>query len=267
MKMAKNICFFLCFLRRILLFGTVVIFSLTVNLTAAGIRPGDRESPDASEEKEPDENEFVREREKMVKGQIIDRNIADPPTLGALRQVPRHRFVPSHLISRAYNDRPLPIGYGQTISQPYIVALMTSLIEPDPGDTVLEIGTGSGYQAAVLSPIVNEVYTIEIIEELANTAGEIFDTLGYENVKVKNADGYYGWEEYAPYDGIVVTAAAPSIPPPLIEQLKTGGVMVIPVGGVYQTQRLMRLEKKEDGSITSENIMPVRFVPFTREEE
>jgi len=175
--------------------------------------------------------------------------------------VPRHKFVSEDLINSAYEDRPLPIGLGQTISQPYIVALMTQLLGLGEKDKVLEVGTGSGYQAAILSGIVKEVYTIEIFEELGTMAGKRLRDLGYHNVKVKVADGYYGWPEEAPFDAIIVTCAATHIPPPLIGQLKDGGTMCIPVGSVFWTQNLM-LVKKKDGKITARSVLPVRFVPL-----
>jgi protein-L-isoaspartate(D-aspartate) O-methyltransferase len=182
-----------------------------------------------------------------------------------MRTVPRHNFVPPNLLESAYEDNPLPIGYGQTISQPYIVAYMTAAIDPKPHFKVLEIGTGSGYQAAVLSEIVKETYTIEIITELYSTASKRLSVLGYNKVHCKNADGYYGWEKYAPFDAIVVTAAAEYIPPPLIEQLKDGGKMIIPVGSPFLNQSLILVEKDGEG-ITTTNLLPVRFVPFTRDE-
>jgi protein-L-isoaspartate(D-aspartate) O-methyltransferase len=208
-------------------------------------------------------DEYDRQRQEMVDDQIAARGIADSATLRAMRTVPRHLFVPDDLIDDAYADRPLPIGYGQTISQPYIVAYMTELVKPQADHRVLEIGTGSGYQAAVLAEIVDTVYTIEIITELENAAAERLKKLGYKNVKVKNADGYYGWEEYSPFDAIVVTAAAEYIPPPLIAQLKEGGRMVIPVGSPFFVQTLMLVEKQGE-EITTENLIPVRFVPFKR---
>ncbi|MCP4381656.1 MAG: protein-L-isoaspartate(D-aspartate) O-methyltransferase, partial [Hyphomicrobiales bacterium] len=167
----------------------------------------------------------------------------------------------------AYQDRPLPIGYGQTISQPFIVALMTDLLDVEAGDKVLEIGTGSGYQAAVLSPLAERVYSIEIVPELGERAGETLDELDFANVETRVADGYYGWPEKAPFDAIVVTAAASHIPPPLVQQLETGGKMVIPVGGVFSTQQLMLVEKQPDGGVTTRQLLPVRFVPFTRAED
>ena len=190
----------------------------------------------------------------------------DPAVLQAMRSVPRHEFVPEEVRPNAYEDRPLPIGYGQTISQPFIVALMTDLLDVKPGAKVLEIGTGSGYQAAVLSPLADEVYSIEIVPELGASAAALLDRLGYADVETKVADGYYGWPEAAPFDGIVVTAAASHIPPPLIEQLKPGGRMVIPIGGAFAAQHLMLVEKLPDGGVTTRQILPVQFVPFTRAE-
>jgi len=199
----------------------------------------------------------------MVKQQIEYRGINNQPTLIAMTAVPRHKFVPPSLVNRAYDDDPLPIGYGQTISQPYIVAYMTAAIDPKPEYKVLEIGTGSGYQAAVLSEIVAEVYTIEIITGLYETASKRLHDLGYKNVTCKNADGYYGWKEHAPFDAIVVTAAAEYIPPPLIEQLKDGGKMIIPVGSPFLNQNLILVEK-EGEDITTKTLLPVLFVPFKR---
>ena len=212
---------------------------------------------------QPNPDAYRSERERMVNQQIESRGIRHKPTLEAMKAVPRHMFVPRNQITNAYRDSPLPIGYGQTISQPYIVAYMTEIVNPKSGDVVLEIGTGSGYQAAILSRIVEEVYTIEIIPELAQTSDKLFADLGYTNIHVKTADGYYGWEEAGPFNAIVVTAAAEYIPPPLIEQLKEGGKMIIPVGTPFFVQQLMLVEKKK-GKITTRNLMPVRFVPFTR---
>ena len=189
------------------------------------------------------DDKYTNDRESMVKLQIENRGIHNQPTLKSMKTVLRDKFVPPNLIDRAYDDGPLPIGYGQTISQPYIVAFMTAAIDPNEEFKVLEIGTGSGYQAAVLSEIVSEVYTIEIITELYNSASERLRRLGYKNVICKNADGYFGWEEYAPFDAIIVTAAAEYIPPPLIEQLKDGGKMIIPVGSPYLNQTLILVEK------------------------
>lgn len=207
--------------------------------------------------------DYKTAREKMVSSQIKARGIHDSSTLAAMRSVPRHKFVPKNLLSSAYYDSPLRIGYGQTISQPYIVAFMTEIIKPEKDFKVLEIGTGSGYQAAVLSHIVDSVYTIEIIEALFIQAKMRLYDLNYDNILVKNADGYYGWEEKAPFDAIVVTAAAEFVPPPLIKQLKDGGKMIIPVGTPFTTQQLLLVEKI-DGKIKTKNLMFVRFVPFTR---
>jgi protein-L-isoaspartate(D-aspartate) O-methyltransferase len=207
------------------------------------------------------QDKFHEQRNRMVSEQISDRGVKDQQVLNAMRKVSRHLFVPEHSIERAYNDGPLPIGYGQTISQPYIVAYMTELLGVAKDDTVLEIGTGSGYQAAVLAEIVSKVYTIEIIKELGESAKERLKRLGYSNVEVKVADGYYGWEEHAPFDAIIVTAAAEHIPPPLIKQLKEGGRMAIPVGHAFAVQNLMFIEKKQ-GKVISKNVLPVRFVPL-----
>ncbi|HSG58683.1 MAG TPA: protein-L-isoaspartate(D-aspartate) O-methyltransferase [Woeseiaceae bacterium] len=181
----------------------------------------------------------------------------------SLGAVERHRFVPEREKPYAYDNRPLPIGYGQTISQPYIVALMTDLIDPQPGDAVLEIGTGSGYQAAVLAEIVSQVFTIEIIEPLHVTATERLARLGYDNVTTRLGDGYFGWPEEAPFDAIVVTAAPSHVPPPLVQQLARGGRMVIPVGGRWATQQLLLIERTEDDEIITRQVAPVRFVPLT----
>ncbi len=178
-------------------------------------------------------------------------------------KVPRHHYVPRGRDDEAYENRPLGIGHGQTISQPYIVALMTDLLDPKPTDVVLEVGTGSGYQAAVLAELVKHVYTLEIIEPLAEQAAARLKEQGYANVTVKVADGYYGWPEYAPFDGIVVTAAASAIPPPLMQQLKPGGRMVVPVGGAFFAQELMLVEKSADGKLSTRQVLPVRFVPLT----
>jgi protein-L-isoaspartate(D-aspartate) O-methyltransferase len=209
------------------------------------------------------QDSYEKSREEMVLSQIENRGVSDPATLKALKTVKRHLFVPEDYRDRAYNDGPLPIGYGQTISQPYIVGFMTEVIEPKSYFKVLEIGTGSGYQAAVLAEIVEKVYTIEIIKELGDSAAKRLKNLGYDNIEVKIADGYYGWEEEGPFDAIVVTAAAEFIPPPLIQQLKEGGKMIIPVGSPFFVQTLMLVEKK-NGKTTTKSLFPVRFVPFTR---
>jgi len=208
--------------------------------------------------------EQVAEDINQTRG-YIGKSALDERVMRVLGLVGRHRFVPAGLQSQAYENRPLPIGHGQTISQPYIVALMTDLLEPEAGDVVLEIGTGSGYQAAILSRLVSQVYSIEIIPELAESAATRLQRLGFANIEVKNADGYYGWQEHAPYDAIIVTAASSHIPPPLVEQLKPGGVLMIPVGPVFQVQQLSMVRKGPDGEITTRQILPVRFVPFTGE--
>ncbi|MEN8168554.1 MAG: protein-L-isoaspartate(D-aspartate) O-methyltransferase, partial [Pseudomonadota bacterium] len=193
----------------------------------------------------------------------IDKEELDPRVMQAMRQVPRHEFVPVEERPYAYENRPLPIGHGQTISQPYIVALMTDLLRPKPSHRVLEIGTGSGYQAAILAELTGEVFTLEIIEALGQQARQRLERLGYPNVTCRVGDGYYGWKEQAPFDAIVVTAAASHIPAPLLKQLKPGGRMVIPVGGRFQVQQLMLIEKTVEGKITTHQILPVRFVPLT----
>lgn len=219
---------------------------------------------------EEKEARFLRLRETMVKGQISDppdyRNpVRDKRVLAAMRAVPRHLFVRQKDISHAYNDYPLPIGYGQTISQPYIVAYMTEMLQVEPQHRVLEVGTGSGYQAAILSYLVQEVYTVEIVRALAEKAKDRLQHLNYRNVQVQTADGYYGWEAYAPFDRIIVTAAATLVPPPLLKQLRPGGKMCIPVGGQYAVQYLTLVEKSKEGKIKMRKVLPVRFVPLTRE--
>lgn len=190
-------------------------------------------------------------------------DITDKDVLAAIEAVPRHAFVPEKYLDQAYEDHPLPIGYGQTISQPYIVALMTQLLELRRGDKVLEIGTGSGYQAAILAELTEEVYSVEIIPELACEAEQRLKQLGYTNVRVKHGDGYHGWEEFAPYDAIIVTAAADRVPPPLVRQLKDGGHLVIPVGSERDEQRLQKITKRGE-QVSMENVIGVIFVPFTR---
>lgn len=217
-----------------------------------------------------DDENFRKRREEMVRTQIAtlrwtgSEAVRAPRVLASMRKTPRHQFVPAELVSYAYDDRPLPIGYGQTISQPYVVAKMTELLEPKEEHRVLEIGTGSGYQAAILSPLVARVYTIEIIEPLGNAAHQRLAALGYQNVEVRVGDGYFGWPEKAPFDCIIVTAAANYIPPPLIEQLKPGGRMVIPVGNPFQTQMLMLVTKGSKGprDLQVRSLMPVAFVPL-----
>ncbi len=200
----------------------------------------------------------------MVDTQIRPRRITDPAVLRAMETVPRHRFVPPEYCHQAYGDYPLPIGYGQTISQPYIVALMTQMLQLGPQDRALEIGTGCGYQAAVLAEIVAEVYTVEIVPELSEQARLRLEELGYGNVHTRAGDGYHGWLEHAPYQGIIVTAAAPEVPPPLIEQLADGGRLVIPVGSYLGAQDLWLLQK-EGEKVQRTNYGGVLFVPLTRQ--
>lgn len=212
---------------------------------------------------QPQKDKYAVLREKMVEEQIADRGISDKSTLEAMKKVPRHLFVPPNMEQYAYEDSPLPIGYEQTISQPYIVALMTQTVKPEAGSKALEIGTGSGYQAAVLAEIVDSVFTIEIVPELAKRSAELFRKLGYKNIISKYGDGYRGWPEYAPFDIIVVTAAPEDIPRPLLDQLAENGRLVIPVGKAGSFQELVVAEKKK-GKIDKRRITTVRFVPFKR---
>jgi protein-L-isoaspartate(D-aspartate) O-methyltransferase len=216
--------------------------------------------------------DFAAGRARMLEGITADvratreelgKPALDARVLQAMNKVPRHEFVPREVLADAYEDRPLPIGFGQTISQPYVVAIMTDLLAVKPDAVVFELGTGSGYQAAILAELAKQVYTVEIIGELAERARQTLARLGYANVVVKSGDGYYGWEEYAPFDAIVVTAAGDHIPPPLLKQLKPGGRLVMPVGGSFLTQQLLLVEKQEDGTIRSREVLPVRFVPLT----
>jgi protein-L-isoaspartate(D-aspartate) O-methyltransferase len=220
------------------------------------------------------DDQYAPQRARMVAeivamarqtGASTGRPVLGDAVVAAMRRVPRHRFVPPAQAPLAYENRPLPIGEGQTISQPFVVALMTDLLDPKPDDTVLEVGTGSGYQAAVLAEIVRKVHTIEIVEPLGMRARQRLQELGHENVEVRIGDGYRGWPEAAPFDAIVVTAAAPEIPQPLVDQLKPGGRMVIPVGRAGGAQQLLVVDKRHDGGITITRTLPVRFVPFTRE--
>ena len=238
---------FLC-LRR------VILFAFVMSLCACAPPPS---SPP------PTADAFTAQRQQMVVEQIRARDVRDAAVLRAMETVPRHEFVPADWLAQAYEDHPLPIGQGQTISQPYIVAAMTELAEIKRGDRVLEIGTGSGYQAAILAALTDQVYSVEIIPALAGSASERLKRLGYTNVVVTNADGYNGWQEHAPYDAILVTAAPDHIPPPLIAQLKDGGRMVIPVGPVGGFQTLWRVIKHVD-KVFTENVMGVLFVPLTR---
>lgn len=213
------------------------------------------------------EDAYTEARKDMVFYQIKLRGIDDPNVLKTMSNVLRHEFVPFMQKSYAYQDRPLPIGHGQTISQPYIVALMTGLLEVDHDSIVLEIGTGSGYQAAVLAGIVKEVYTVEIVKPLHERSKKNLNRLGIKNIKTLNNDGYFGWESHAPYDAIIVTCASDFIPPPLIKQLKPGGRMCIPVGPPFKVQHLVLVTKEDKGTITTKVVTSVRFVPLTRKEE
>ncbi len=207
------------------------------------------------------------EMEVHLTRHLIGKNSFDDRVMAAMKQVPRHDFLPADLRYCAYDNGPAPIGSGQTISQPYIVALMSDLLNTKPSDIILEIGTGSGYQAAILSQLVQQVYSVEIIEHLATTAHNRLNKMGYDNVEVRNDDGYFGWPEHAPYDGVIVTAAAPHIPQSLIDQLRTGARLVIPVGLPYSYQELMVVEKKANGEIETWKVLGVGFVPLTGEHE
>ncbi len=203
------------------------------------------------------------ERDVRDTSAYLNRRQLDPRVMAAMAKVPRHEFVPPEVQHAAYANRPLPIGYGQTISQPYIVAIMTDLLEPAAGCRALEVGTGSGYQAAVLAEVCDTVHTLEIVEPLGRQGAARLRRLGYDNVTVKIGDGYYGWPEHGPFDVIVVTAVASHVPPPLIAQLKPGGRMVLPVGTRFTTQYLVLVEKRADGRIATRQLLPVRFVPLT----
>ncbi len=207
------------------------------------------------------------EQEVAYTRSVTGRQSLDDRVMAAMKAVPRHQFVPVGARAQAYYNGPLPIGHGQTISQPYIVALMTDLLETTADDVVLEVGTGSGYQAAVLSRLVRQVYSLEIVQALSERAADVLARLGYGNVECRAGDGYHGWPEHAPFDGILVTAATPVIPPPLVAQLKPGGRLVVPVGQPYSSQELMVLEKLAGGKTTVRDILAVVFVPLTGEVE
>jgi protein-L-isoaspartate(D-aspartate) O-methyltransferase len=214
---------------------------------------------------QPQVDRFKELRENMVRTQIVSRGITDKAVIEAMKKVERHLFVPEVYIQQAYGDHPLPIGYGQTISQPFIVAFMTEILKLDKSSKVLEVGTGSGYQAAILAEICDSVYTVEIVEELGNRAKQLFKELGYSNIKVKIGDGYEGWEKYSPYDAIIVTCAPTHVPEPLKDQLKEGGRMIIPVGERY-IQELVLLTKKND-TLRHSSVLDVRFVPMVDEKD
>ncbi len=234
---------------------------LPVVLAAASLQVSNAASPDHAAERA----QMVRTIESYASEATLSLGRARfaPEVLRIMGTVPRHEFVPDGVRQDAYADRPLPIGYGQTISQPLIVALMTDLLEVGPNDVVLEIGTGSGYQAAVLASLVRQVYTIEIIPGLAASAADRLQRLGYTNIAVRQGDGYYGWEDAAPFDAIIVTAAADHIPPPLLRQLRPGGRMVIPVGAPFALQHLVLVERDAEGRARTRQLLPVRFVPLS----
>ena len=215
---------------------------------------------------EADDDPFARARHHMIENDLKARDISDASVLQAMEKVPRHLFVAEAMQNRAYGDFPLPIAENQTISQPYIVAFMTQCLTLKKEDKILEIGTGSGYQAAVLAEIVNRVYSIEINKKLAAQADRLLKSLGYGNINIKAGDGFFGWEDHAPYDGIIITCSVGKIPPALIKQLKPGGKIILPLGEVYQTQTLI-LGTKRGEKIITEPILPVRFVPMTGEAE
>lgn len=240
--------------------AAALILGGIVSAMAATSTDGDHAGQQARERQE---RQWRQQRQQMVADQIRARGVTSPAVLAAMEQVPRHLFVPESERDQAYEDHPLPIGGGQTISQPYVVGLMTALLRLTPQARVLEIGTGSGYQAAVLSRLAAEVYTVEIVPALEERARDTLARLGYANVRVRLGDGYRGWPEAAPFDGILLTAAPKSVPPPLLAQLKPGGRLVVPVGEVDQD--LMVLTKGADGSIKQEKVLPVRFVPMTGE--
>jgi protein-L-isoaspartate(D-aspartate) O-methyltransferase len=233
-------------------------FLITILVVSLGCKPEEKKM------EKPLEDPFFEQRRLMVETQILSRGVEDSLVLKAMLKVSRHLFVPESYRELSYSDGPLPIGEGQTISQPYIVALMTELLGLKGGGKVLEIGTGSGYQAAILAEICSEVYTIEIIKTLADRAESTLKSMGYKNITVKCGDGYQGWEEHSPFDEIIVTAAPDHIPQPLVDQLKIGGKMVIPVGDFYQ--ELILITKTQKG-VEQKNVIPVRFVPMTGEAE
>lgn len=225
-------------------------------------QPEKNSAPD--ERSQQAEDKYAGPRQEMVANQIVARGVEDEKVIGAMLKVPRHRFVPERMVPLAYGDTALPIGHDQTISQPYIVAFMTEALKLRGGEKVLEIGTGSGYQAAVLAEIVGEVYTIEIVSPLAESAQKLLEEMGYTNVHVKCGDGYQGWKEAAPFDAIIVTCSPDHIPDPLKEQLEVGGKMIIPVGEMGH-QELVYLEKESDAVLRAKAVLPVRFVPMTGE--
>ncbi|MGC8874140.1 MAG: protein-L-isoaspartate(D-aspartate) O-methyltransferase [Chloroflexia bacterium] len=247
----KKIAFLLC-----------LVWAMAAAACGAPVPPTSTSRPTQRVGAVPTEDLYAPLRQWMVDRQIVARGLQNERVLEAMRQTPRHLFVPADYIAQAYEDHPLPIGFGQTISQPYIVALMTEMLDPQPDDVVLEVGTGSGYQAAVLAYLVRHVYTVEIIPELAESAAKRLQELGYTNVTVANLDGYYGWAEHAPFDKIIVTCAPDHIPPDLVAQLREGGRMAIPVGPPGLGQTLWLVEKKPGGEIATTNYGLVSFVPL-----
>lgn len=243
---------------RTYLFVSVLLF---LTYTGCGTAQEESEPVKTKETATEDKSSYDRARKEMVDRQIRRRGVSNERVLAAMEKVERHKFVPANYRSQAYSDYPLPIGEGQTISQPYIVAYMTEILNPTESLKILEIGTGSGYQAAVLGELVKEVYTIEIVEKLGVEAGILLKDLGYDNVHVKIGDGYKGWPEHAPFDGIIVTAAPDHVPQPLVDQLAEGGRMIIPVGE-HPYQELKLLTKK-DGKVKEETMIGVLFVPMT----
>jgi protein-L-isoaspartate(D-aspartate) O-methyltransferase len=229
---------------------------MVASMAPADCTPGD-----------PRQDAFRGARLAMVADQVAARGVKDARVLDAMRGVPRHEFVPASVREDAYADSPLPIGYGQTISQPYIVALMTALARPSPSDRALEVGTGSGYQAAVLSRLVSHVFSVELLDPLARSAADTLRRLGYDNVTVRSGDGYAGWPDEAPFDIILVTAAPEDVPAALIAQLKPGGRLVVPVGRVYDVQDLQLIEKDATGRVSTRSIIPVRFVPMLKKRD
>ncbi len=253
-------------------FATLLVLLSLVTIACSpgqlreGLEDAGTQSSAMGEERSAEQEKYQQLRLDMVANQIQGRGISDQLVLNAMRTVLRHEFVPEEYLSSAYNDHPLPIGYGQTISQPYIVALMSEVLQLNPGEKVLEIGTGSGYQGAVLAEMGMDVYTVEIISELADQAEQRLNDLDYQQVAILNADGYFGWEEHAPYDAIIVTAAPDHLPQPLVEQLKPGGRLVLPIGPVGATQTLWVFDKDLNGELQASNLGAVRFVPLTRQD-
>lgn len=251
--------------------AALLLLLIVAGLSAYGLvllsrRPPTRQAP-AAQEAVPTADPYAEARARMVEQGIIAYGIESEAVIEAMSNVPRHAFVPEQYLSQAYENHPLPIGYGQTISQPFIVALMSQELGIGPGDAVLEIGTGSGYQAAILAEMGARVFTIEIIEPLARQAEGRLKALGYENVRVRYADGYFGWPEEAPFDGIIVTAAPDHVPQPLLEQLRIGATMVIPVGPVGGIQELWKITRISEEEFQSVSLGGVRFVPLTRARE